>query len=75
MKQLVLTVMIVMFLAGFGRAEMDSTDTLDNWPAWRGPLVNGVAPHADPPILWTTTKNIKWKLDLSGQSNATPIIW
>ncbi|MHC4595600.1 MAG: outer membrane protein assembly factor BamB family protein, partial [Planctomycetota bacterium] len=75
MKQDVLTVMIVMLFAGVGWAEANSTKTLDNWPAWRGPCANGVAPHADPPVQWSTSENIKWKLDLPGQSNATPIIW
>ncbi len=75
MKRHFLTVIIVMLFAGVGRAGADSTKTLDNWPAWRGPLVNGVAPHADPPVHWSTSENIKWKLDLPGQSNATPIIW
>jgi outer membrane protein assembly factor BamB len=75
MKQYVFTAMIVMLFAGVGRAGAGSTGMLDNWPAWRGPLVNGVAPHADPPVHWNTSENIKWKLDLPGQSNATPIIW
>ncbi len=75
MKQDVLTVMIVMLFAGVSWAEANSTKTLDNWPAWRGPLANGVAPYADPPVEWSTSENIKWKLDLPGQSNATPIIW
>ena len=75
MQRHVLTVIIVMLFAGVSRAGADSTETLDNWPAWRGPLVNGVAPHADPPVQWSTSENIKWKLDLPGQSNATPIIW
>lgn len=67
--------MIVMLFAGVSWAEANSTRTLDNWPAWRGPRANGVAPYADPPVEWSTSKNIKWKLDLPGQSNATPIIW
>jgi len=75
MKQYVLTAMIVTLLAGVGRARADSTESLDNWPAWRGPLVNGVAPHADPPVKWNASENIKWTVDLPGQSNATPIIW
>lgn len=75
MKRHVLTVMIVMLFAGVSRAGADSTGALDNWPAWRGPLVNGVAPHADPPVKWSASENIKWKLDLPGQSNATPIVW
>lgn len=75
MKRHFLTVIIVMLFASVSRAGADSTETLDNWPAWRGPLVNGVAPHADPPVQWSRSENIKWKLDLPGQSNATPIIW
>jgi outer membrane protein assembly factor BamB len=75
MKEDVLTAIIVMLLAAVSRGGADSNKMLDNWPAWRGPLVNGVAPHADPPVNWSTSKNIKWKLDLPGQSNATPIIW
>jgi len=75
MRQNCLVVIIVLLFAYMSRAETHSTEMLDNWPAWRGPLVNGVAPHAEPPIQWSTTENIRWKLDLPGQSNATPIIW
>jgi outer membrane protein assembly factor BamB len=75
MKRYVLAVMTVMLLSGVRRAGASSTEMMHNWPAWRGPLVNGVAPHADPPVQWSQSKNIKWKLDLPGQSNATPIIW
>ena len=75
MKRYVLTAMIVMLSAGVSWGGADSTGALDNWPAWRGPLVNGVAPNADPPVKWSTSENIKWKLDLPGQSNATPIVW
>lgn len=46
-----------------------------NWPSWRGPLANGVAPQADPPLEWSETKNVKWKVKLPGQGTATPIVW
>ncbi len=46
-----------------------------NWPHWRGPLVNGVAPHANPPIEWSQDQNIHWKVELPGRGSATPIIW
>lgn len=75
MKRRFVTVVIMMLFANMGQAGAYSTEALDNWPAWRGPLVTGVAPHADPPVQWSTSENIKWKLDLPGQSNATPIIW
>ncbi len=46
-----------------------------NWPHWRGPLSNGVAPLANPPIEWDENTNIKWKAKIPGESSATPIVW
>lgn len=48
---------------------------LRNWPAWRGPLANGVAPSGDPPIEWSETKNVRWKVQVPGRGTATPIVW
>ncbi len=47
----------------------------DNWPQWRGPTQNGVAPKANPPTKWSETENIKWKVKVPGEGHATPIIW
>lgn len=47
----------------------------DNWPQWRGPLQNGTAPHADPPLEWSESKNVKWKVKIPGDGTATPIVW
>src|SRR5439155_307901 len=46
-----------------------------NWPQWRGPFQNGVAPQADPPTEWSETKNVKWKVKIPGEGAATPIVW
>ena len=47
----------------------------ENWPQWRGPLQNGVAPAANPPATWSETNNVKWKVKIPGSGQATPIIW
>jgi len=48
----------------------------DNWPSWRGPTANGVAPaDANPPIKWDAVTNIKWKVELPGLGSATPVVW
>src|ERR1035441_7895847 len=47
----------------------------ENWPQWRGPLQNGVAPTANPPTTWSETNNVKWKVKIPGSGQATPIIW
>jgi outer membrane protein assembly factor BamB len=47
----------------------------DNWPQWRGPRQDGTAPHANPPVMWNETNNIKWKIKIPGEGSATPIVW
>lgn len=46
-----------------------------NWPQWRGPLATGVSPTANPPVYWSETSNVLWKVKIPGQGTATPIIW
>lgn len=46
-----------------------------DWPQWRGPLGTGAAPNADPPVEWSESKNIRWKVELPGKGHSTPIIW
>jgi outer membrane protein assembly factor BamB len=47
----------------------------DNWPQWRGPLLNGVSNEKDLPSRWDKQENVVWKLALPGLSAATPVIW
>jgi outer membrane protein assembly factor BamB len=44
-----------------------------DWRQWRGPLATGVSPDADPPIEWSETKNIRWKIALPGKGHSSPI--
>lgn len=56
-------------------ADPEQTRT-DNWPSWRGPAANGVAPaDANPPIHWDAANHIQWKAELPGQGSATPVVW
>jgi outer membrane protein assembly factor BamB len=45
------------------------------WPQWRGPLATGVAPHANPPVRWSETENVRWKRELPGRGLSTPVLW
>ena len=45
------------------------------WPQWRGPLGNGVAPKAEPPVKWSESENVKWKVAIPGSGTSTPIVW
>jgi len=45
------------------------------WPQWRGPLMTGVAPRATPPLEWSETKNVRWKVEIPGKGSSTPVVW
>lgn len=45
------------------------------WPQWRGPLGTGVAPAGDPPLSWSETENVRWKIGIPGHGHASPIVW
>jgi outer membrane protein assembly factor BamB len=45
-----------------------------DWPKWRGPADNGVAP-GDAPLRWSDTENIKWKTAIPGRGFSSPVIW
>lgn len=45
------------------------------WGQWRGPVGTGVAPHGDPPIEWSESQNVRWKVEIPGRGHATPIVW
>jgi outer membrane protein assembly factor BamB len=62
------------FIAAVSSAA-DPDQKNQNWPQWRGPLCTGVAPDAHPPTEWSEDKNIKWKIELPGAGDSTPIIW
>jgi len=47
----------------------------NNWPTWRGPDSTGAAKNGNPPISWSETENIKWKVKLPGEGSSSPIVW
>jgi len=49
--------------------------TAQAWPTWRGPLGTGEAPAAKPPIEWSDTRNIRWKVPVAGTGKSSPIVW
>ena len=45
-----------------------------DWLHWRGPHANGSSDTAKPPLEWSETKNVRWKIPLEGLGNSTPIV-
>ena len=46
-----------------------------HWPWWRGPLGSGVSPDGDPPVRWSESENVRFKVPIDGDGLATPIVW
>ncbi|MCA9173630.1 MAG: PQQ-binding-like beta-propeller repeat protein [Planctomycetales bacterium] len=56
-------------------AQPAELDPARQWGNWRGPLQNGSAPHAQPPVKWDARRHVRWKVDLPGEGASTPIVW
>jgi outer membrane protein assembly factor BamB len=72
-KHLATTAIAVGLLAGTQAAP--DTTAEKYWPQWRGPYATGVSKTADPPVEWSETKNIRWKVEIPGRGSSSPIIW
>jgi outer membrane protein assembly factor BamB len=51
-----------------------ATAMATDWPQWRGPTGTGAAPDATPPVTWSETKNVRWKIALPGAGHSSPVI-
>ena len=75
MRSTAMSVLLVIFCTSIGFAEAPASLADRNWGQWRGPQANGVAPHGNPPIQWSESKNVRWKVELPGSGLASPIVW
>ena len=63
------------FIALTSSISLHAADVSGQWPQWRGPQATGVAPASNPPVTWSETENVKWKVKIPGEGHATPVIW
>jgi outer membrane protein assembly factor BamB len=75
MRKILIWILAVAFFPFVILADEDALDASRQWPQWRGPLGTGVAPHGDPPVVWSEEQNVRWKLALPGVGHSTPIVW
>jgi len=54
-----------------------SDHILKNWTSFRGPVANGHAAHANPPLNWSVNegRNILWKTKVPKHGMSSPVIW
>jgi outer membrane protein assembly factor BamB len=46
-----------------------------NWPGWRGPDGTGVSAEGQLPLNWSPTQHVRWRSELPGRGNSSPIVW
>lgn len=47
-----------------------------HWPNWRGPNGDGTTTTAkNLPATWSTTENVKWKVEMPAWSGSSPTVW
>ena len=68
-------VAFILFLLFSSIPAAQQTDGSRFWPQWRGPSATGVSQTANPPLEWSETKNIKWKVEIPGRGSSSPIVW
>src|SRR6186713_3653145 len=74
MTRFVFAAAAVLALAASAPAQTGSTSSR-YWGQWRGPEGTGVSRTADPPLEWSETKNVRWKVEIPGRGSGTPVIW
>ena len=46
-----------------------------DWPWWRGPTRNGIAPaDQKPPLKWGESENVRWKSPVPGRGHGSPTV-
>jgi outer membrane protein assembly factor BamB len=50
-----------------------AADGPGDWPRWRGPDNDGMA-RGDAPLHWSDTEHVKWKAEIPGHGNSSPVI-
>ena len=75
MHRCVTTVATVSLVLGWTVPGSAQSDAERSWGQWRGPEATGVGRHADPPLTWSETEHIAWKVEVPGRGSASPIVW
>lgn len=74
MRQVVIAAVVLLPLVGAQGSEPRS-EAERFWGQWRGPRMDGIALHGNPPLEWSEAKNVRWKVALPGLGSSTPVVW
>jgi outer membrane protein assembly factor BamB len=66
--------LVVVIAASLLQTNTHSATGPGDWPYWRGPNADGMA-VGDAALKWSDTENVRWKTDIPGLGNSSPVIW
>ncbi len=67
--------LLLVVLAFAFTAQASAQDLSSDWPWWRGPNRDGVAPAGqDLPTSWSDSKNVLWKVRIPGRGHSSPTV-
>ncbi|MGY8644321.1 MAG: PQQ-binding-like beta-propeller repeat protein, partial [Verrucomicrobiales bacterium] len=66
---------ILLTLSLLAASIADAQSLAENWHQWSGPENNGVSKTAKPPLEWSETKNLAWKVEIQGHGTSSPIVF
>ena len=76
MKRITILAICIFALAAVATIASQPEGFEKNWHHWRGPHTTGTAAaDANPPITWSESENIRWKVAIPGLGHAAPIVW
>lgn len=68
-------IFLLAFLTTFSSGRLNDVQEAKNWHQWRGPEANGVSRTATPPMTWSESENIRWKVPIDGRGVSSPVVW
>jgi outer membrane protein assembly factor BamB len=64
-----------MFAALVVALSFNAVAVAENWPAWRGPRLDGSSLEKGLPLHWSETENVAWKTPIPGVGHSSPIVY
>ena len=65
---------VLLGLAGLRVHAQSASALAADWPQFRGPGGLGKSASGKPPVTWSATQNLAWKIDLPGPGASSPIV-
>jgi len=72
--RLCVTLVATVLLAASGLAQSPGS-AHRFWGQWRGADATGVSTTAEPPLEWSESKNVRWKIEIPGRGSSSPVVW